>query len=56
VSDFYRDLLRERFGPVPTAELHRPLREESGDGGADTPENVAKRLRVLNGNNEEENE
>lgn len=51
--DFYAELLRERFGPVPTAELRRPLREECGDGGADTPERVAKRLRVLNGINEE---
>jgi hypothetical protein len=55
-DDFYQALLRERFGPVPTAELHRPLPEECGDGGPDTPERVAARIRVLNGTNEEENE
>jgi hypothetical protein len=53
-DELHAELLRERFGPVPTAELRRPLREECGDGGADTPENVAARRRVLNGINEEE--
>lgn len=46
VSDFYRDLLRERFGPVPTAELHRPVPEEVGNGGPDTDEVIAERRRI----------
>jgi len=46
-GDFYRDLLRERFGPVPTAELHRPLAEAVGAGGPDTEEKVRHRIRIL---------
>jgi hypothetical protein len=48
-----RALLAEQFAP-PVAEYQRPLLESFGDGGEDTPERVAKRLRVLNGTNEEE--
>lgn len=47
MSDFYRELLAERFGPPPTAELHRPLLENVGAGGPDTAEVVAYRRGVL---------
>ena len=47
VSDFLRELIRERFGPPPLAELHRPLAREIGVPGPATPAATAARIRVL---------
>jgi hypothetical protein len=41
------ELMAERFGPPPIAELGRPLTEQLGGGGPDTPANIAHRRRVL---------
>lgn len=41
------ELLGERFGPPPVAELGRPPARDFGAGGPDSPESGAFRLHVL---------
>ena len=40
-------LLAERYGRPPLAELNRPLPEDAGTGGPDTPAAINSRRRVL---------
>lgn len=47
MNELWRELVLERFGRPPVAELRRPLAELVGCGGPDTQSAIRERRRVL---------